>query len=224
MRDSEVAFADGSVASGERCDCLVMIVDDCWRIREALPEQLASAGFKSVAFESLTDYSNFQRPDLASCLILDVQLPDANGLDYQAGLANQSHPPIIFITGDGDIPSSVRAIKHGAVDYLTKPFAPEQLMRAVEAALALDSKARLERAQLEALQARFALLTPREREVYPLVVAGLLNKQAAAELGIREVTLQIHRRKVMQKMQARSLADLVRMAVALDLNGARRFG
>jgi FixJ family two-component response regulator len=152
-----------------------------------------------------------------SCLILDVELPDINGLDLQRQIAEAEHPPIVFITGHGDIPSSVRAIKGGAVDFLTKPFSDADLMIAVGAAIAQDREARSARAELGMVRRRYLDLTPREREVLPLVVSGLLNKQAAAELGISEVMLQIHRRNVMQKMAAASLADLVRMAERLDI-------
>jgi FixJ family two-component response regulator len=146
-----------------------------------------------------------------------VELPDINGLDLQRQIAEGDHPPIVFITGHGDIPSSVSAIKQGAVDFLTKPFSDDDLMTAVRAAIAQDRQQRSQRADLELLRQRYARLTPREREVMPLVVSGLLNKQAAAELGISEVTLQIHRRNVMQKMAAASLADLVRIAERLEM-------
>jgi FixJ family two-component response regulator len=157
------------------------------------------------------------KPDAPACLILDIELPDINGLDLQGQIAKGDHPPIVFITGHGDIPSSVRAIKHGAVDFLTKPFSDTDLMTAVNAALAQDREQRSARAEMGMLQQRYMELTPREREVLPLVVSGLLNKQAAAELGISEVTLQIHRRNVMQKMAAASLADLVRVAERLEI-------
>jgi FixJ family two-component response regulator len=188
-------------------DHIVFIVDDDGRIREALTELLEAHGIRSVAFGS----------DLPASLILDVELPDINGLDFQTQIANGNHPPIVFITGHGDIPSSVRAIKRGAVDFLTKPFSDEDLLNAVRTGLAQDREARLERAEMSALQERYSALTPREREVLPLVVSGLLNKQAAAELGISEVTLQIHRRNVLQKMGAASLADLVRIAEKLEI-------
>jgi FixJ family two-component response regulator len=157
------------------------------------------------------------KPDLPATLILDVELPDINGLDLQKQIADADHPPIVFITGHGDIPSSVRAIKHGAVDFLTKPFSDDDLIRAVKAGLAQDRHARLERAGMTMLRERYAALTRRERDVLPLVVSGLLNKQAAAELRISEVMLQLHRRNVMQKMGAASLADLVRMAEKLQI-------
>lgn len=155
---------------------------------------------------------------MAACLILDVELPDINGLDLQGQIADVSHPPIVFITGHGDIPSSVRAIKGGAVDFLAKPFGDAELMAAVAAGLAEDRERRSQRSEIESLRQRYRQLTPRERTVLPLVVSGLLNKQAAAELGISEVTLQLHRRNVMQKMAAPSLADLVRMAEKLGVS------
>lgn len=196
---------------------IVFIVDDDERIREALGELLASHGMYAEAFGSAGDYICAAKPDVPACLVLDVELPDINGLDLQRQIAEGDHPPIVFITGHGDIPSSVQAIKHGAVDFLTKPFSDADLMAAIGTAIALDRKKRSERAELAALRQRYLDLTPREREVLPLVVSGLLNKQAAAKLAISEVTLQIHRRNVMQKMKAASLADLVRIAEWLEI-------
>jgi len=158
----------------------------------------------------------FPKPELAACLVLDVELPDINGMDLQQQFAGLDHPPIIFITGRGDVRTSVRAIKAGAVDFLTKPFAEQELLAAVRVALDQDRRGRRERSERADLWKRFSLLTPREREVLPLVVSGLLNKQAAAQLGISEITLQIHRGKIMKKMQAKSLASLVRMAGSLQ--------
>jgi FixJ family two-component response regulator len=198
-------------------DHIVYIVDDDARVREAISELLESHGLHTMAFGSAGAYVRAEKPDLPAILILDVQLPDINGLDLQNQIAGEDHPPIVFITGHGDVPSSVRAIKSGAVDFLTKPLSHEALMSGIEAGLAQDRRAREARAQLHALQAGYAALTPRERDVLPLVVSGLLNKQAAAELGITEVTLQLHRRSVMQKMSAASLADLVRMAEKLQI-------
>jgi FixJ family two-component response regulator len=198
-------------------DHIVFIVDDDVRIREALEELLASHSMRAVTFESAGDYVSADKPDVPACLILDVELPDINGLDLQKQIAEGDHPPIVFITGHGDIPSSVRAIKRGAVDFLTKPFSDSDLMTAIQAAIAQDRETRSERAELAALRQRYLDLTPREREVLPLVVSGLLNKQAAAELRISEVTLEIHRRNVMQKMAAASLADLVRIAERLEI-------
>jgi FixJ family two-component response regulator len=198
-------------------DYVVFIVDDDGRIREALGELLEAHGMRAIAFGSAGEYVNAEKPDVPACLILDVELPDINGLELQRQIAEGDHPPIVFITGHGDIPSSVRAIKHGAVDFLTKPFSDTDVMAAVHTAIAEDRKNRSERAELGMLKQRYPELTTREREVLPLVVSGLLNKQAASELGISEVTLQIHRRKVMQKMGAASLADLVRIAERLEI-------
>ena len=198
-------------------DHIVFVVDDDFSMREALHELLTSADMNVVTFGSAAEYLAFPKPELPACLVLDVQLPDINGLDLQHQIALEHHPHIVFITGHGDVPSSVRALKAGAVDFLTKPFRGADLLGAIEAALAQDRDARLQRLTLATLQQRLAALTPREREVLPLVVSGLLNKQAAAQLGISEVTLQIHRGKIMQKMQAESLAELVRMAGTLGI-------
>jgi FixJ family two-component response regulator len=198
-------------------DHIVFIVDDDVRIREALSELLESHELRAVAYGSAGEYVRADKPDVPATLILDVELPDINGLDFQKQIAHGGHPPIVFITGHGDIPSSVRAIRHGAVDFLTKPFSDADLMKAVHTGLAQDRQARHGRAEMAALRQRYSTLTPRERDVLPLVISGLLNKQAAAELGISEVMLQVHRRNVMQKMAAASLADLVRMAEKLQI-------
>lgn len=198
-------------------DYTVFIVDDDIRIRESLSELLASHGITAITFASAGEYVDADRSKQPACLILDVELPDINGLDLQKQIAERDHPPIVFITGHGDIPSSVRAIKDGAVDFLTKPFSDEALMQAIRAAVAQDRRAHVERAELDVLKRRYLELTPREREVLPLIISGLLNKQAAAQLGISEVTLQIHRRNVKQKMVAASLADLVRIAEKLQI-------
>jgi len=196
---------------------IVYIVDDDRRVREAMAELFASFDLESVAFASAGEYLAFPKPDVPSCMLLDVELPDINGLDLQSLMAETDHPHIVFVTGRGDIPSSVRAIKTGAVDFLVKPVVTEHLMRAVEAALTQNREMRKARTQLRALRDRLSRLTPRELEVLPLVVGGFLNKQAAAALGISEVTLQIHRSKIMQKMEAGSLAELVRMAGLLEI-------
>ncbi len=207
-------------------DHVVFIVDDDPAVREAVSDLLASHGMRAVTFASAGQYIDADKPDVPACLVLDVQLPDINGLDLQNQIAAGDHPPIVFITGHGDIPSSVRAIKHGAVDFLTKPFTDADLMAAIQAAVEQDRKSRSERAELRALRQRYVGLTRREREVLPLVVSGLLNKQAAAELGISEVTLQIHRRNIMEKMAAPSLADLVRIAerLGIPITHSRRAG
>jgi FixJ family two-component response regulator len=196
---------------------IVFIVDDDQHMCEALCELLTPLGLRACAFGSAAEYGDFPRPDLPACLVLDVKLPDINGLEFQEQIADGDHPPIIFITGHGDISSSVRAMKGGAIDFLTKPFCKLALIEAIHTAIGRDRAARSERAELARLQQLFSGLTPREREVLPLVASGLLNKQAAAELGISEVTLQIHRGKIMQKMEAASLADLVRIAEKLEI-------
>jgi FixJ family two-component response regulator len=203
---------------GTANDRIVFVVDDDDRIRESLSDLLSSVGLSALTFGSAIDYIKFSKPDLPACLILDVELPDINGLEFQSQLVQEDHPPIIFITGHGTIPSSVRAIKAGAIDFLTKPFSRSDLLRALETAFTQDQRLRLQKGELAELRRRFSLLTPREREVLPLVVAGLLNKQAAAELGISGITFQIHRGHVMQKMAASSLADLVRMAGKLEIS------
>ena len=198
-------------------DPIIYIVDDDAAIREALEELLLSHGMLAAAFGSAGDYMGAPKPDLPACLLLDVELPDINGLELQRQIAMGDHPPIVFITGHGDIPSTVRAIKHGAVDFLIKPFSDAELMNAIHAAVAQDRERRSQRDEAGALRQRYAALTPRERQVLPLVVSGLLNKQAAAELGVSEGTLQLHRRNVMQKLGAASLADLVRLAGRLGI-------
>jgi FixJ family two-component response regulator len=196
---------------------IVFIVDDDHRVREALCELLMSLGFRALGFGSAAEYIAFPRPDQLACLVLDVKLPDIDGLEFQEQMADGDHPPIVFITGHGDIPSSVRAIKRGAVDFLAKPFGESEFIEAINVAVGQDRISRLGRAELAKLQQRLSCLTPREREVLPLVASGLLNKQAAAELGISEVTLQIHRGRIMRKMEAASLADLVRIAEKLEI-------
>jgi FixJ family two-component response regulator len=196
---------------------LVIIVDDDFRVREAISDLLASRNLASIAFATAAEYLGFGYPDVPSCLVLDLSLPDIDGLELQSTIAATQHPPIVFISGHGDIPSSVRAIKAGAIDFLTKPIDEQSLLQAINAGLNQDCELRRNRTELAKLEDRYASLTPREREVLPLVVSGLLNKQAAAELGISEVTLQIHRSKVMQKMKARSVADLVRMTERLNI-------
>jgi FixJ family two-component response regulator len=208
------------------CEEIVFLVDDDARVREAIGELLQSLGWRAETFAATADFAAYPKPDLPACLILDVELPDINGLEFQKQLSHEDHPPIVFVTGHGDIPSSVRAMQGGAVDFLTKPVGESELVAAVRAAIAQDRLQRAARAERAELRCRLAALTPREREVLPLVVSGLLNKQAAAELGISEITLQIHRSKIMHKMQAASLPDLVRIAGKLDIpvSHSRRSG
>jgi FixJ family two-component response regulator len=198
-------------------DYVIYVVDDDVRMREALTELFTSRGVPSVAFGSVAEYVAYAKPDLPACLILDIELPGINGLDFQRQLGDADHPPIVFITGHGDIPSSVRAIKDGAVDFLVKPFSDHHLTAAIDAAIVRDRHTRLENAERARLQQRYSSLTPRESQVLPLIVSGLLNKQAAVQLGISEVTLQVHRSRIMQKMAAESFADLVRMAGQLNI-------
>src|SRR5580704_12196062 len=195
----------------------VFVVDDDFRVREALADLFASRNLNCITFASAAEYLRSAKPDGPSCLVLDVSLPDINGLDLQSSLTGDVHPPIVFISGHGDVPSSVRAMKARAIDFLTKPWSDEDLLQAVRTAIERDRQQRRNAAEMIELEERLAALTPREREVLPLVARGLMNKQAAAQLGISEVTLQIHRGKIMQKMRAASLADLVRMAAKLDI-------
>ena len=194
---------------------VVYLVDDDPRVGEALSELLASLDMEHFTFGSAEEYLAFVRSDTCACLVLDVHLPKLSGLDLQQQLASGSTPPIIFISGRGDVPSAVRAMKAGAIEFLTKPIDPEALLPAIRTAFTEDLERRRKRVELAALQRRLAILTPREREVLPLVVGGMLNKQAAAFLGITEVTLQVHRGQIMRKMEASSFADLVRMAEKL---------
>jgi len=198
-------------------DHVVYVVDDDRRICEALAELLSTFDLYTVTFGSAAEYLAYPKPDVPACLVLDVQLPDINGLDLLSQAREQPHPQVVFITGHGDIPTSVRAMKAGAVDFLTKPLKEADLIRAVHAAIAQDRIARQQRAELAELRRRLSSLTPREREVLPLIVSGLLNKQAASELHISEITIQIHRGRIMKKMAAGSLAELVRMAATLEI-------
>ena len=198
----------------------VYVVDDDSSLREALEDLLTSFGLRVFSFASASQYFAGTKIETPSCLLLDVELPDINGLDLQRQLRAEEHPPIVFITGYGDIPSSVRAMKAGAVDFLAKPFSQEELLSAINSALQRHRETNAARTELAALRAQYATLTPREREVMTLVVSGLLNKQSAVQLGISEVTLQIHRGQVMRKMKAASLADLVRKATKLGIADA----
>jgi FixJ family two-component response regulator len=195
---------------------VVYLVDDDESVREAIVDLLESLQLAVISFESAAGFLRHQRLDTAACLVLDLQLPEMSGLVLQEQLGGKSLP-IVFITAHGDIPSSVRAMKAGAIEFLTKPVDREALIAAIRTAFARDRENRKHQANLSELQNRFSLLSPREREALPLVVAGFLNKQSAAMLGITEVTLQIHRRQIMRKMAAASFADLVRMCEALGI-------
>lgn len=208
------------LARTDTADHFVYVVDDDVLVREALLDLLHAARLNAIAFACASDYVAYARPDVPGCLVLDVELPDVNGLELQGRLASGGHPPIIFLTGHGDVPRSVRAVKAGAIDFLTKPFSKAALLTSIHEALAHDRAAHEERAALAEMRCRLTLLTRRECEVLPLVIGGRLNKQAAAELGISEVTLQIHRSRIMHKMQAGSLAELVRMASRLGIEPA----
>jgi FixJ family two-component response regulator len=201
---------------------IVYIIDDDASIREMLASLFRSVGLRVEVFGSASELLQSKLPDVASCLVLDVRLPGLSGLDLQAELAAANiHTPIIFMTGHGDIPMSVRAMKAGAVDFLTKPFRDQDLLDAVTAALERDRKRRKHDKDVSDLRLRFESLTPREQQVMSLVTAGLMNKQTAAQVGLSEVTVKIHRGNMMRKMGARSLADLVRMAEALALHPAK---
>jgi len=199
---------------------VVFVVDDDYRVREALSSLISSAGLDVAAFGSAAEFLEAEKPDTPACLVLDLELPDTSGLELQRELAAGIAPPIVFISGHADIPSSVRAMKAGAIEFLSKPFGDEELLQAIDAAISMDRSARRRRSELEELRRHYALLTPREREVLPFVTAGLANKQTAAELGTSEITIGVHRGQVMRKMGAHSLAELVRMADKLGI-GAR---
>lgn len=199
-------------------DPIVFVVDDDLSVREALSSLIRSVGLRVETFASAQDFLRHQRPDATACLVLDVRMPGLSGLDLQRELAHAGERiPIIFITGHGDIPMSVRAMKAGAVEFLPKPFRDEDLLDAIREALERDQVARQQRAELAEIQDKYDTLTSREREVLVLIVKGMLNKQVAAELGITEITIKVHRRHILQKMRAKSLPALVRMVEKLRL-------
>ena len=199
-------------------DATVFVVDDDRSVREGLVDMIESLGMQAKAFTSAQQFLQHKRPDTPACLVLDVRLPGLSGLDLQRQLGQSGQPvPIIFITGHGDIPMTVRAMKEGAVEFLTKPFRDQELLDAIQQALRADRAAREQRAKAAELRRRYDSLTAREREVMQLVIAGRLNKQIAGELGTSEVTVKIQRGRVMHKMQAQSVVDLLRMAEILAI-------
>jgi FixJ family two-component response regulator len=194
-------------------ESVVFVVDDDASVREALSSLIRSIGLRVETFGSAQEFLSYRRTEAAACLVLDVRLPGLSGLDLQRDLAEAGEKiPIIFITGHGDIPMTVRAMKAGAAEFLPKPFREQDLLDAIGQAIERDHQARRERAEVAKIRDRYQTLTAREREVAALIVKGKLNKQVAAELGISEITVKVHRRHIMEKMKVRSLADLVRMA------------
>jgi FixJ family two-component response regulator len=196
----------------------VFVVDDDTAVREALTSLFRAVDLRVEVFGSASEFLQSRLPNVASCLVLDIRLPGVSGLEFQVALADAGiHVPIIFMTGHGDIPMSVQAMKAGAVDFLTKPFRQQEMLDAVSRALAVDRKRRADEQRVSELRLLYESLTAREREVIALVSSGLRNKRIAADLGVSEVTAKVHRVNVMRKMQARSLADLVKMAVTLGI-------
>ncbi len=198
---------------------IVFVVDDDPSVRRAIKRLIGSVGLQVELFGSAQEFLQAKRPDVPACLVLDIRLPGKSGLDFQRELAEANiRIPIIFITAHGDIPMTVRAMKAGAVEFLTKPFRDQDLLEAVQLALERDRAKRQQEAETAALRERYESLTPREREVLPLVVSGLLNKQIAAKIGTSETTVKVHRGQLMRKMGAESLADLVRMAERMGIS------
>jgi RNA polymerase sigma factor (sigma-70 family) len=202
---------------------IVFVVDDDPSVRRAIKRLVESVGLHVELFGSAAEFMNSSHPDLVSCLVLDIRLPGISGLDFQRDLAKSKNEiPTIFITAHGDIPMTVRAMKGGAVEFLTKPFRDQDLLDAIQVGLERDRSRRQRQAETAMLRQRLESLTPREREVLPLVVSGLLNKQVAAEIGTTEATVKVHRSQLMKKMGADSLPDLVRMAEKIGVTGSKR--
>ena len=201
---------------------MVYILDDDVRIREALTALVSSFGHEVRSFANATEYLAFSRYDRISCLILDLKLPDLTGLEVQSKLSGNGEPPIIFLTGFGDVPLAVKAMKAGAANFLCKPFDERELMEAIDDAIQADRADRARNAELQNLKGRYETLTPRERDVLPFVISGFLNKQTANELERSEITIRIHRGQIMRKMQASSLAELVHLAGQLDIPYTKR--
>jgi FixJ family two-component response regulator len=206
------------MTEGFETEAIVFVVDDDPSMRKALSNLFRSVGLRAEVFGSAREWLDSKLPEVASCLVLDIRLPGPSGLDFQAELAKTNiQIPIIFMTGHGDIPMTVKAMKAGAVDFLTKPFRDQDMLDAVAVAIERDRTRRKEEKIVAELRAVFETLTPRERDVLALVASGLMNKQIAAEIGLAEITVKIHRGHLMRKMGARSLADLVRMAEMLGI-------
>jgi len=201
---------------------IVFVVDDDVSVRESLELLIRTAGWQPETFASAQEFLARRRPMLPCCLVLDVTLPGLSGLDLQPQLAERTEMPIIFITGHGDVPMSVKAMKAGAVEFLTKPFKDDVLLDAIRGAIERSRAALRQDSEMQVLRSSYASLTPREREVMALVVSGLLNKQVGGDLGISEITVKAHRGQVMRKMKADSLPDLVTMAARLSLSSAPR--
>jgi FixJ family two-component response regulator len=201
---------------------IVFVIDDDESMRRALTNLFQSVGLRVEAFGSAPELLQSKLPDVASCLVLDIRLPGLSGLDFQLELTKANiHIPVVFMTGHGDIPMSVGAMKAGAVDFLSKPFRQQEMLDAVRVAIERDRKRRKDEKIVSDLRARFETLTARERDVLALVVSGLMNKQIAAEMSIAEITVKIHRGRIMKKMATRSLADLVRIAEMLGIRRAK---